>query len=115
MLEHPALKKIQLQAASTQIKNQSRLNLIAQRPGYCRTNKPRFLLAADYFEFNTGLPPNTLHESAIIASFPRSSRRNGTIGAHVMLIHPLAKSLEGARGASNRLRVEKPACKRVVA
>jgi hypothetical protein len=35
VFEQPALKEIQLQTASTQIKDQSGLNFISQRPEYC--------------------------------------------------------------------------------
>ena len=115
MFEHPALKEIQLQTASAQIENQSRLNLISQRPEYGRTNKPRFLLAADHFQFNAGLSANPLHQGAIVASFARGGSGNCPVGAHVMLVHPLAKSLKGSRGAGNRLRIQKTAGERIVA
>jgi len=115
MFEHAALKEIELQTASPQIKNQSRLNLISQRPEYGRTDKPRFLLAADHFQFNAGLSPNSLHQSAIVASFARGGGRNRPVSAHMMLVHPLAESLKGSRGAGNRLWIQKTAGERIVA
>src|ERR1700723_1483750 len=75
MLQHATLKEVQLQAASTQVENQPRLHLIAQRSEACRTSKPRFFLAAYHFKFNARLPPNTFHQRAIVASFARSGCR----------------------------------------
>ena len=89
--------------------------MIAQRSEDCRTNKPRFFFAADHFEFNARLAPNTFHQRAIVASFARSGRRNGAIIAHVMLVHPLAESFKRTCSARNRLRIKKPARKRVMA
>ena len=106
VIKYSALKEVQLQAAAAQIENQSRMNLIAQRPEHCRTNKPRLLFAADHLEFDSGLSSNSLHQGAIVARFARRSCRDGAISAHVMPVHPLAKSLEGAtwraRSSSNR-------------
>lgn len=115
MFEQPTLEEIQFQTASAQIENQSRLNLISQRPEYGRTNKPRFFLAANHFQLDAGLSANPLHQSAIVASFARGGGRNRSVGAHVMLVHPLAESLKGARGARNRLRIQKTASERIVA
>ena len=77
--------------------------MISQRPEYSRTNKPRFLLAADHFQFNAGLSPNPLHQGAIVASFARGGGCNRSVSAHMMLVHPLAESFKRPCGAGNRL------------
>jgi hypothetical protein len=115
LLEHAALIKIQLEAAAAQIENQARLDAVSQRPLRGRTNQPRFFLAADYFQLDSGFALHAIHQAAIVARFACGGGGDCAVGADVVLVHPVAELAEGARSAGNRVAADDPAGKRVVA
>ena len=105
LLEDPALIKIQFQAAAAQIEDQARLDAIAQRPLHSGANQPRFFLAADYFELDSGFALHALHQAAVVARFAGGGGGDRAIGADVVLVHAIAELAEGARGAGNCVAV----------
>ena len=115
MLQHATLKKIQLQAAAAEIKNQARLNAVAKSPLHSGANQPRFLLGADHFQLDARLPADAIHQLAVVARFAGRGGGHGAIGADLMLLHAVAKLAEGAGSARDRVVVEHAACESVVA
>ena len=111
----PALKKIHFQAAAAKIENHARLDPVAERPLHGRANQPRFLLAADHFEFDAGFALDALHQAPVVARFARRGRGHGAVGGHLMSVHAVAEMAEGARGARNRVVVQQMARESVVA
>jgi hypothetical protein len=115
MPKHATFKKIQLQASATEIENKTRLHPVAQCPLHRRANQPRFFLAADYFQFNSGLALDALKQAAVVADLARRGHRDGAVGGHVIMIHAIAKMAECANCAGDRFFVQQPPGKGVVA
>ena len=101
VLKHSTLKKIQLQAAAAEIEDQPRLHQISHRPHHRRANQPRFLLAADHFEFDAGLSPDALHQRAIVARFACRRCGHGAIGAS-RGDGPFAREIPGRRASRGK-------------
>src|ERR1700723_1214275 len=115
MPKHAAFKKIQLQASATEIENKTRLHPVAQRPLHRRANQPRFFLAADYFQFDSGLALDALKQAPVVADLARRGRCYGAVGGHVIMIHAIAKMAEGANRPGDRFFVQQPPGEGVVA
>jgi hypothetical protein len=115
MFQHAALEKIQFQASAAQIENQPRLHLVAERPVDCLANQTRFFLAADDFEFQAGLPADSLHQAAIVAHLAGCRRGYGAVAGDMMLIHAVSEVPECAGGAGNRFVVKHAVSESVVA
>src|SRR5271170_4934549 len=115
LLENAALVKIQLETAAAEIEDQARLDAVSQRPLRGRTNQARFFLAADYFQFYSGFALHAIHQAAVIARFASGGGGYGAIGAHIVLIHAIAKLPEGAGSAGDGVATDHPAREGVVA
>src|SRR5271170_3139117 len=114
LLEHAALIEIQFEAAA-QIEDQARLDAVSQGPLRGGADQPRFFFAADYFELVSGFALHAIHQAAIIARFARGGGGYGAVGAHIVLIHAIAKLPEGAGSAGDGVATDHPAREGVVA
>src|ERR1700683_3203250 len=114
MLQYTALKKIQFQAAATEIENQARLQSVTERPFHGGANQPSFLLIADDFQFQPGFPSNAIHQFAIVSGLAGGGCGYGSIGADLITIHAIAKLFKSASCSRNGVVIQHPARKRVM-
>jgi hypothetical protein len=114
MLKHAALEEIQFQAASTEVKNQTRLEPVSQRPLYGGTDQAGLFFAADYFQFNSSFSLDAIHQFAIVAGLASSGGCHSSVGGDLMGVHAVAELAEGARGAGNSVVIEQAAGKSIV-
>jgi hypothetical protein len=115
MFEHATLKEIQFQAAAAEVKNQPRLEAVAQGPLYCGADQARLFFAADYFQFNSCFSLDAVHQFAVVAGLSRGGGGYSAIGGDLMSVHAVAELAEDSRGARNRIVIEQAASEGIVA
>src|ERR1700735_138911 len=115
MLEHAALKEIQFQAASAEVKNQARLEPIVQSPFYRRADQARLFFAANHLQFNSSFSLDAVHQFAVVARLASSGRCDGSIGTDLVSIHAVAELAENSSRARNSVVIKQTASKSIVA
>jgi len=108
-LQFAALKKIELEAAATEVEDDAGLNAFAERPVNGIANQLRFLFPCDDVDFNAGFAADAFEQFAAVARFASGGRGNGAIRRNIVVVHIIAKAAEGANGAANRFCVKQSA------
>jgi hypothetical protein len=115
MFEHAALKEIQFEAASTEVKNQSRLETVVQGPFHGGANQASLFFAADYFQFNSRFSLDAVHQFAMVAGFASGGGSHSSISADLMGAHAVAELAEDSSRARDSVVIEQTASERIVA